>query len=82
MIISLLCSPLFFLLTSAIALLPNTAFENQTVTGLVGMFSTAFQFFPADVWILAFGSIVFWFTTHILFGIIKMIAFVILEIIP
>ena len=82
MIISLLCTPLFLLLTSAIALLPNSAFESQTVTGLIGMFSTAFQFFPSDVWILAFGSITFWITTHILFGIIKMIAYVILEIIP
>lgn len=82
MIISLLCTPLFLLLTGAIALLPNSAFEGQAVTGLIGMFSTAFQFFPADVWILAFGSITFWVTVHILFGVIKMIAYVILEIIP
>lgn len=82
MIISLLCTPLFVLLTSAIALLPNSAFEGQAVTGLIGMFATAFQFFPADVWILAFGSITFWITVHIIFGLIKMIAFIILEIIP
>ena len=82
MIISLLCTPLFVLLTSAIALLPNSAFEGQAVTGLIGMFATAFQFFPADVWILAFGSITFWISVHIIFGLIKMIAFIILEIIP
>lgn len=73
MIISLICTPLFLLLTSIIALLPNSAFENQSVVGLVGMFSTAFQFFPADVWILALGSITFWIFVHISFGFIKTI---------
>lgn len=82
MILSLLCTPLFLLLTGAIALLPNSTYQSQTITGFVGMFSTAFQFFPADVWILALGSITFWITIHILFGLIKMIAFIILEIIP
>ena len=82
MILSLLCTPLFLLLTGAISLLPNSAFQSQTVSGFVGMFSTAFQFFPADVWILVLGSITFWVTVHILFGLIKMIAFIILEIIP
>lgn len=80
MIISLLCTPLFYILTSVIALLPNSAFENQSVVGLVGMFSTAFQFFPADVWILALGSITFWLTVHITFGFTKMIIDTILSI--
>lgn len=53
MILVCLCTPLFWIVTSIIAILPNSAFESQTVTGFIGMFSTAFQFFPADVWILA-----------------------------
>lgn len=53
MILVGLCTPLFWIVTSIIAILPNSAFEGQTVTGFIGMFSTAFQFFPADVWILA-----------------------------
>jgi len=73
MIIVGLCTPLFLLLTSIIALLPNSAFEGQAVTGLVGMFATAFQFFPADVWILALGSITFWITVHTVLGLIRFV---------
>lgn len=71
MIIMGMCAPLFYLFTSIIALLPNSVFENQSVVGLVGMFSTAFQFFPADVWILALGSITFWITVHLAIGVFK-----------
>ena len=59
MILVGLCTPLFLLVTSIIAILPNSAFESGTVTGFVSMFATAFQFFPADVWILCLGSITF-----------------------
>ena len=71
MILIGLCTPLFWILTSIIAILPNSAFEGQAVTGLIGMFSTAFQFFPADVWILSFGSITFWITVHAIFGLAR-----------
>lgn len=73
MILVGLCTPLFWIVTSIIAILPNSAFEGQAVTGLVGMFSTAFQFFPADVWILSLGSIVFWITINAVFGLINFI---------
>lgn len=73
MIISMICAPFFLLITSIIALLPNSAFESQTVTGFVGMFSTAFQFFPADVWILALSSITFWISVNVIFGLIRFI---------
>ena len=78
MILVGLCTPLFWIVTSIIALLPNSTFEGQAVTGLVGMFSTAFQFFPADVWILALGSITFWITIHAVFGLVNFI----LKLIP
>ena len=73
MILVGLCTPLFWIVTSLIAILPNSAFEGQAVTGLIGMFSTAFQFFPADVWILALGSITFWVTVHIVFGFVSFV---------
>lgn len=73
MIISLLCAPLFLIVSSIISLLPNSIFQNQSVTGLVGMFSTAFQFFPSDVWILSLGSITFWITLHAIYGLINFI---------
>lgn len=73
MIIQTICVPFFLLITSIIALLPNSAFESQTVTGFVGMFSTAFQFFPSDVWILALSSITFWITVHTMFGLIRFV---------
>lgn len=71
MILVGLCTPLFAIITSLIALLPNSVFENQSVQGFVGMFATAFQFFPADVWILSLGSITFWLTVHTLFGLVR-----------
>ena len=78
MILVGLCTPLFLIVTSIIAILPNSAFESSTVTGFVSMFATAFQFFPADVWILSFGSITFWITIHFVFGLINFI----LKLIP
>jgi hypothetical protein len=62
----------YFASSSSVAL-PNSAFEGQAVTGLIGMFSTAFQFFPADVWILALGSITFWITVHAVYGLVNFI---------
>lgn len=73
MIISLLCAPLFLVVSGIISLLPNSIFESQSITGLVGMFSTAFQFFPSDVWILSLGSITFWITVHAIYGLINFI---------
>lgn len=69
MIIEALCSPFILIIYGIVNLLPETLFQNYDLTGLVGMFNTAFQFFPADVWLLSFGSITFWITVHCIFGL-------------
>lgn len=66
-----LCAPFFLIVTSIISLLPNSVFESQSVAGFVGMFSTAFQFFPSDVWILSLSSITFWISVHCIFGLAR-----------
>lgn len=69
MIIKLLCAPFFALVFTIINLLPEMAFQNYDLTGLINMFNTAFQFFPVDVWILSLSSITFWLSVHCIFGL-------------
>lgn len=73
MILMLLLAPFFAIVTTIINLLPNTVFEGVDIAGFVNMFQTAFQFFPADVWILCIGSITFWITTHLVFAFFNFI---------
>lgn len=73
MLISLICAPLFLMVSGLIAILPSFDTTSSGVTGMVGMLSTAFQFFPSDVWILTLGSITFWFTINLIWGIVRFI---------
>ena len=74
MILKLITLPLFLLVSGIISLIPaNTATVSSGVTGMVSMFATAFQFFPIDVWIAVFGSIMFWVTVHLVYGFINFI---------
>lgn len=66
MLLVLLLAPFFAIASSVISLLPNNSFEGVDIAGFVNMFQTAFQFFPADVWILCIGSITFWITIHLI----------------
>lgn len=82
MIIQLLCTPLQFLVNGLIRLLPVFDTVNSTVSGLFDMLSVALQFFPADVWILALGSIVFWLTVRTALAIAFFVLDIIVGIIP
>lgn len=74
MIISLICTPLFFIVSSIISIIPSDwFFIGDTPTGLFEMLYTAFQFFPADVWVLTLGSILFWISVHFIYGIVNFI---------
>lgn len=74
MILTAITAPLFLLVNSIIALIPSGAYTVQSgITGMVSMFSVAFQFFPVDVWIAVFSSITFWVTVHLVYGIINFI---------
>ena len=66
MLLVLLLAPFFGIATSVISLLPNNSFAGVDIAGFVNMFQTAFQFFPADVWVLCIGSITFWITLHLI----------------
>ena len=82
MILKLLCAPLVLLINAIIGLLPVFETINSTVAGLIEMFSIALQFFPADVWILALGSIVFWLSIRVTFAIVFFILDIIVGVIP
>ena len=74
MILMLFTSPLFLLVGSIIALIPDGAYTVQSsITGMVSMFSIAFQFFPLDVWIAVFASILFWITVQFTYGLINFV---------
>lgn len=79
MILMLITAPLFLLVGGIITLIPEGSFTiSSSITGMVNMFSIAFQFFPVDVWIAFFGSITFWITVHLVYGFINFI----LKLIP
>lgn len=82
MILKLLCAPLVLLINAIIGLLPVFETINSTVVGLIEMFSIALQFFPADVWLLALGSIVFWLSIRATFAIVFFILDIIVGVIP
>lgn len=73
MLLVLLLAPFFAIASSVISLLPNNSFEGVDIAGFVNMFQTAFQFFPADVWILCIGSITFWITIHLITAFLSFI---------
>ena len=76
MIIKLLCSPLFVLASTIISILPFSNAQSN-ITSVFGMLSIAFQFFPTDVWVLAFGSIIFWLTVHVVVAVFHFVTGVI-----
>lgn len=73
MIIKALVSVIFLVLRGAIGLLPTFSNYDEAPKALFTMLSTAFQFFPSDVFVIALGSIIFWITVNIVFGGIKFV---------
>lgn len=73
MLLVLLVAPFFALATGVISLLPNNSFEGVDIAGFVNMFQTAFQFFPADVWILCISSITLWITIHVVTAFVSFV---------
>ena len=73
MIVKVLVGTLFLVLKGAIGLLPTFSSYGEAPQGLMTMLSIAFQFFPADVFAIALGSIIFWITVNVVFGGIKFV---------
>lgn len=59
MIIKLICSPFILMINGIIELIPASVFNTDNVTALLNMVDIGLNFFPADVWILILGSVVF-----------------------
>lgn len=69
MIIKLICSPFILMINGIIGLLPILNFRTDSMVSLINLIVTGMNFFPAEVWIMVIGSIIFWLTVHIIVGI-------------
>lgn len=78
MIIKLICSPFILMINGIIELLPILNFNTDSMVSLINLVVTGMNFFPAEVWIMVIGSIIFWLTVHIIVGIYMFI----LDLIP
>lgn len=78
MIIKVICSPLILIVNGIIDMLPASVFNDSNVTSLLNMINTGLNFFPADVWVLILGSVVFWFVVHFAVGLYRFV----LDLIP
>lgn len=74
MLCMLFTAPLFLLIDGIIAIIPPATYAfTGGLTDLISMLSIAFQFFPVDVWISVFASIVFWVTIQLSYGVVNFI---------
>lgn len=73
MIIELICTPFFLIANGIIGLIPVLDELPNTIVDTVSLLTKAMSFFPADVWAMAIGNIVFWVALHLLIGLIKFI---------
>lgn len=60
MILQLILSPLFLLISGLLGLLPETFSLPNWLDPCLDLIQTALWFFPADVWAVVIGNIVFW----------------------
>ena len=78
MIIKLICSPFILMINGIIELLPILNFNTNSMVSLTNLIVTGMNFFPAEVWIMIIGSIIFWLTVHTIVGIYMFV----LDLIP
>lgn len=71
MIIKAICNPVFSLL---IMLCNNISISIDTpnwITSTLSLISKALIFFPADVWSVVIGNVLFWTSLHFVWAIIE-----------
>lgn len=73
MIIQLICTPLLLFSKGILAIIPVLTYLPNSIVTTLDMLLKAMQFFPADVWIMVIGNIVFWITLHLIWAIINFI---------
>ena len=78
MLVKVICSPLILIINGIIDMLPASVFNDDNVISLLNMINTGLNFFPADVWVLILGSVVFWFVVHFSIGLYMFV----LDLIP
>lgn len=74
MLLKLFLAPVVLTITGLINLIPVLQIPAERVVGLVNMLVTSLNFFSADCWLLAMGTIVFWMTVHLIIGVLHFIA--------
>ena len=73
MIIQLMCTPLLMFSKGIIAVLSVLTFIPNSIVSTLDLILKAMQFFPADVWIMVIGNIVFWITLQLIWSIIHFV---------
>jgi len=71
MILELICTPLFLLLRGLILLLPAAFTLPDWSVSFISLIQKALFFFPADVWFIVIGNIVFWLVAQFTWAIIE-----------
>ena len=71
MIIEFICSPIFFLINTAINAIPLAFQIPNWLADIISLLFKAMQFFPLDVWVVVMGNIGFWLLAQFAWAIIE-----------
>lgn len=73
MIIELICSPFILIAKGLISLIPILGLGVNSVVSVLNLLMTGLNFFPVELWVMCIGSIVFWITVNLIFGLVKFV---------
>lgn len=73
MIIELICSPFILIAKGLISLIPVLGLGVNSVVSVLNLLMTGLNFFPVELWVMCIGSIVFWITVNLIFGLVKFV---------
>lgn len=73
MIIELICTPFILIAKGLISLIPILSLGVNSIVAVLNMIMTALNFFPIELWVMCIGSIVFWITVNLIFGLVKFV---------
>ncbi|WZL74072.1 hypothetical protein QBE52_04860 [Clostridiaceae bacterium 35-E11] len=71
MIIELLFSPVFAILNRLVVHIPVGATLPSWSLDFANLLSKGLMFFPADVWFVVIGNVIFWMMAHMAWAIIE-----------
>lgn len=73
MIIELICTPFILIAKGLINMIPILGLGVNSVVAVLNLLMTGLNFFPIELWVLCIGSIVFWITVNLIFGLVKFV---------